>query len=351
MSKFLKFIVNFIVFCTIVVAAALLVPPLAGVHTVMIDDTGMDTNLPMGSVTYSRSVEPDKLKEGDSILIATGAQTYNYIVSKMDNTAKSYTVTDKYNKGNPEQTITIQSAVPKVVITIPYIAYAAMALQSVEGLIIAGLAVVFLIILFILSELWKKDDSEEDEEEVFEEEERNEDTKSKSELRKEKKAAKKAAKAAKKREQQGYDDEEEEVVPIAIEEPKPTVAQVLQGSPEDVMHETMASIAQNVSEASSPEETQEMPKDTVAEELQQTVSFEKEEASLPTEESESVRQENIRREAAATAEAEEALQMERILQAPTAAELIAKATVEGEEPEILEDEEAGVTLLDYSKIL
>ena len=45
MSKFLKVIVNTILFLAIVVAGGLLIPPFAGVTTVIVDDTNMETNL------------------------------------------------------------------------------------------------------------------------------------------------------------------------------------------------------------------------------------------------------------------------------------------------------------------
>ena len=45
MGRFLKWIVNIILLCAIVIAAALLIPPLAGVTTAMIDEVDMDTNL------------------------------------------------------------------------------------------------------------------------------------------------------------------------------------------------------------------------------------------------------------------------------------------------------------------
>ena len=45
MSKILKIIVNLVVLFSIIIAAALLVPPFAGVDTVMNDNTGTDTNL------------------------------------------------------------------------------------------------------------------------------------------------------------------------------------------------------------------------------------------------------------------------------------------------------------------
>lgn len=76
MSKFLKFIVNLIVLCAVVVALALLVPPLAGVKTVMIDDGEKDTNLPLGSVTYGKGIPVEDLKEGDKIVITGSGSAY-----------------------------------------------------------------------------------------------------------------------------------------------------------------------------------------------------------------------------------------------------------------------------------
>ena len=53
MSKFLKFIVHFIVICTIVCVVGLAAPPFFGVTTEITDDSGKETNLPEGSVTYA----------------------------------------------------------------------------------------------------------------------------------------------------------------------------------------------------------------------------------------------------------------------------------------------------------
>ena len=46
MSKFLKFIVHFIVICTIVCVVGLAVPPFLGITTEIMDDSGKETNLP-----------------------------------------------------------------------------------------------------------------------------------------------------------------------------------------------------------------------------------------------------------------------------------------------------------------
>ena len=63
MSKFLKVIVNLVVLFSIVVAAALLVPPFAGIDTVMNDNTNTETNIPVGSVAYGKEIKVKELKK------------------------------------------------------------------------------------------------------------------------------------------------------------------------------------------------------------------------------------------------------------------------------------------------
>ncbi len=68
MSKFLKFIVNLFLAVAILTAAAILIPPVLGVNTTIVDSAGMDTNLPLGSVTYSVDIPVTRLQKGDEIL-------------------------------------------------------------------------------------------------------------------------------------------------------------------------------------------------------------------------------------------------------------------------------------------
>lgn len=60
MSKFLKFIVHFIVICTIICVVGLAVPPFLGITTEILDDSSKETNLPMGSVTYAIPVKTEE---------------------------------------------------------------------------------------------------------------------------------------------------------------------------------------------------------------------------------------------------------------------------------------------------
>ncbi len=163
MARFLKWIVNIILLCAILVAAALLIPPLSGITTVMIDDIEIETNLEQGSVTYAKEVALNEIGVGDKILIASGNSDYVYRVKNLDTGDGACVLED--TTGTTAETVkeTLKDSVPKVLLTVPYIGYIPMAMKSTEGLIIIALVVVFVIILFILSELWRPDLEEQEE--------------------------------------------------------------------------------------------------------------------------------------------------------------------------------------------
>ena len=214
MSKVLKFIVNLVVLLSIVVGAALLVPPLLGVDTVINDNSNIETNLPVGAVAYGRQVDTEKLNKGDKILYMEGSAQYVYEIQDMDTTAGSYKVKDVYNKNSDAESITLQDKVSKAVITIPFIGYAAIALQSKTGLMVVGAVIILLIILFILSEVLRRgDDDEEEDEEEYEEEDDDEDEEDEPgywERRRLKKEEKRRQKEAEYEEDDDDDEEEEE---------------------------------------------------------------------------------------------------------------------------------------------
>ena len=216
MSKFLKFLVNLFLICSIIVTASLLIPPLAGVTTNIIDTVNMDTNLPFGSVTYSKDVTVAELAEGDKVLVDNGNSIYVYTVQSGDASTGEFTVLDAMDKSSEASQVKLRNPVYKVVLTVPFTGYVVVAMQSAEGFIIIILVLVFVAILFVLSELWKKSDDDEEEEEEEEEhretrKERKARLKAEKEAEKEaerqeaeaKKAARKAAKAAPAKESAG----------------------------------------------------------------------------------------------------------------------------------------------------
>lgn len=434
MSKVLKFIVNLVVLLSIVVAAALLVPPLLGVDTVINDNSNIETNLPVGAVAYGRQVDTEKLNKGDKILYMEGSAQYVYEIQDMDTTAGSYKVKDVYNKNSDAESITLQDKVSKAVITIPFIGYAAIALQSKTGLMVVGAVIILLIILFILSEVLRRgDDDEEEDEEEYEEEDDDEDEEDepgywerrrlkKEEKRRQKEAEyeedddddeeeeeelsakerrrlKKEEKRRRKLEKKGLleDDEEEEQEQEDMNDvfvPENTFSEPAASEPEqelqgfdEAMKDAMSSIASGIAQVSEPEN---VPDATVvmpdAEELEKAVQEAEEtletveepevqefaaETELEPEAEETQAVENIEAdmqediaediiiEETPTEETEVQLSEEEeipvnvnaVPKTPSLNELLAKAAVAGEEPEVKKDEENEVTLLDYSDLL
>lgn len=396
MGRFLKWIVNIILLCAIVIAAALLIPPLAGVTTAMIDEVDMDTNLPRGSVTYARDVAADDLEAGDDVLILESGKTYVYRVKNLDTGDGTCTLEDTRTAGAEEVTRTFTGDVSKVVLTVPFIGYIPMAMKSTEGLIVIGLAVVFVIILFILAELWRpdRDDEEEEEEEenpepadearqtlpvdtpsqimeeasseiasvvssVVAEESQPEEIRQPEEdgeldeidrkLRQEPEYLSEEEVLRQEEETDGTvtADSEEDAVILSLEEDirseEERMQEINDGAQEEIVLEQ-----ENVPEEEPAVE------ETVIEEaalLEEPVSEEEtmETAEEMTEEKIPAAEPYVQEQ-----EVEEEVQTdERKLAMPlyTADELLAKAREKGENPRVVKDEKTGVTLLDYSDLL
>ena len=362
MSKFLKAIVNIILLCAIVVAGGLLIPPFVGVTTVIVDDVDMDTNLAKGSVTYALDGDSSQLKIGSKVLVYEGDSQYVYEIASVN--GENYTLEDKLSTDGVTKEMNLGTSAKKVLFTVPFIGYVTMALRTTEGLIIVGLAVVFVIILFILAEIWKKDDDEEDEEEEEETDEsedepeelsRREKKKAlKAKKKEEKAAAKKAAKEEKKAARKSHKK--------ASGEEEKTSKESLKNAEEVTENNSMAEAAVTVTgESGTTDQEQKLFDETssffaadIADMLginsQENASGNNMEETL---EVAAVKEELIEKEIPEENAAEKDAGDVRRLAIPvyTKEELIEKAKAAREEPDIVEDESTGITFLDYSDIL
>lgn len=160
MSRVLKFIVHFIVICTVLCVVALVAPPFWGVTTVIVDNAEKETNLPLGSVTYAIPVDTEDVGIGTPILVQNDGQTYRYNIASLDLENKTGTVVDPTDSSAEPLTVSVKNKVPQVVVTVGLLGYLFVATESIEGLIILGLAVLFLVILYVIAELWKKEPAE-----------------------------------------------------------------------------------------------------------------------------------------------------------------------------------------------
>lgn len=338
MSKFLKFIVHFVVICAILCAAALIAPPFFGITTVVMDDPDARTNLPMGSVTYAIPVKTEEVAVGTRILVEEDAKTYRYNIVSKDLENRTGTVADPTISGSETLTVAFKNYVPKVVVTVGMIGYLQVATKSMEGGIILGLAVLFLIILYVIAELWKKEPEDEDEEE---EEADEVYVKSAKELRKEEKEREKRMK-----------EEDRRLLKEAKERKK-------QERKNRTIIKTGGFVDEVLEEDFEPEEEQESPKSqnvkaqAAASEAHELLK--KEIAATTAEEQKEEKAVTSRKKAkpqpvkAVKAQPVEFKKM--AIPKYSVEQLSEKAAKAGDEPEIMKDEVTDVTLFDYSDII
>ena len=354
MSKLLKVIVNTLLLLAILSAGALVIPPFVGITTLVSDGMG-NTNISRGAVTYAKKTDTSSVATGDKILVDDNSGKYIYTIQSLDTAAGTASVKNVISGDTTE--ITVRATVSKVIVTIPVIGFLSMAAQSREGIMIIGLAILFLVILFILSEVWKRDEeeNEEEEDEEEEEEEDEDDEKASEELHSRKKAA---LVEKKKREEQEMTEQLRAADQKTAEEEKQDefeIPDLEEEGTEQVSFHTVD--LQNLVRG---EETEEIPEAVEETEIVEEAAAEEtaEEVTEETEETESAEPETVEE----IEEFEETIEepeeepepsepIELAMPVYTAEELLQKAHAAGDDPKVIEDPATGITILDYSDIL
>ena len=340
MSKLLKVIVNTLLLLAILSAGALVIPPFAGITTLVSDGMG-NTNISRGAVTYAKKTDTSSVATGDKILVDDNSGKYIYTIQSLDTAAGTASVKNVISGDTTE--ITVRATVSKVIVTIPVIGFLSMAAQSREGIMIIGLAILFLVILFILSEVWKRDEEE--------------DEKASEELRSRKKAA---LVEKKKREEQEMTEQLRAADQKTAEEEKQDefeIPDLEEEGTEQVSFHTVD--LQNLVRG---EETEEIPEAVEETEIVEEAAAEEtaEEVTEETEETESAEPETVEEieefeetieEPEEEPEPEPSEPIELAMPVYTAEELLQKAHAAGDDPKVIEDPATGITILDYSDIL
>lgn len=346
MSKLLKVIVNTLLLLAILSAGALVIPPFAGITTLVSDGMG-NTNISRGAVTYAKKTDTSSVATGDKILVDDNSGKYIYTIQSLDTAAGTASVKNVISGDTTE--ITVRATVSKVIVTIPVIGFLSMAAQSREGIMIIGLAILFLVILFILSEVWKRDEEEDEEEE----EEDEDDEKASEELRSRKKAA---LEEKKKREEQEMTEQLRAADQKTAEEEKQDEFEI-----PDLEEEGTEQVSFNTVDLQNlvrGEETEEIPETVEETKIVEEAAAEEtaEEVTEETEETESAEPETVEEieefeETIEEPEPEPSEPIELAMPVYTAEELLQKAHAAGDDPKVIEDPATGITILDYSDIL
>ena len=312
MSKLLKVIVNTLLLLAILSAGALVIPPFAGITTLVSDGMG-NTNISRGAVTYAKKTDTSSVATVEKILVDDNSGKYIYTIQSLDTAAGTASVKNVISGDTTEITVR--------------------------------------------AEVWKRDEEEEDDEE---EEEDEDDEKASEELRSRKKAAleeKKKREEQEMTEQLRADDqktaEEENQDEFEIPDLEEEGTEQVSFHTVDLQNLVRGEETEEIPEA--VEET-EIVEEAAAEETAEEVTEETEE----TEETESAEPETVEEieefeetieEPEEEPEPEPSEPIELAMPVYTAEELLQKAHAAGDDPKVIEDPATGITILDYSDIL
>ncbi len=377
MSKFLKVIVNLVLVCALLSAAALLVPSLLGVEMNIIENDRVETNLSVGTVVYGQTKSLQDVEFADNVFVEeSDGSKYLYRVNAVD--AESDTVVLKDARNDAAQTVEkTVSSLCVAYVTVPVLGYLAVAAGSVKGWVIIGLVAILLLLLFILSEIWRKDKLKEEEED-----DEDGDAEELEQAREEKKRLKKEKKAKKKADRDAQDEDEDEeyeeylkkkeekkaakrarkaakkearhlseepttraIEAEAEEEPVQNTADLFEAARVEIASSVASAMAEEQGTASQTENTEEPVID-----LEMALT---QELSRATKDDTDGQGESSGEDEAAAASQEEVQEdsQEIVMPCYSADELIRKAILAGDEPDIIEDKDLGLTLLDYSSTL
>lgn len=333
MSKVLKVFVNIILILFILVAAALFVPPLFGVSTV-VSGSGMETNIQTGSVVYGISSRVESLEAGDKIVETGDHSAYVYEIASIDAASETASVTGA--EGDTPQEITLRTTAQKVVVTVPLIGYVSIAMQTTQGRIVLGLAAALVIVLFIVAEVWSRrddEDEEEDEEDADQFYARLAQEKKKSDEAEEKRFRKK---------QEKQEDEADPKQGAGTEEgwskPRQETEMFIEKiEPEPVQEEEQPAAEQAVESSESPGDMAD---------VQAAL-----EAALVNQQMSSTGQQTEPAPAADSGESLKPDEIELAIPARSADDLLQEAYANGEDPKVEKDELTGVTFIDLSDCL
>ncbi len=275
MAKFFRAIFNLLLICYIAAFLAVYVPPLVGVTT-EVTVQGTTGNQELGTVNYAWRTPLQSLQAGDEILSAEDGSVNVYTVQAVDADNTVVTTVEAAE-------VSVRTYVYKVLLTVPYLGYIAVCMQTTEGQIILGLVAGVLLLLCILTGIWcrkrkVKRMQEEEEDLLDEDDEENEffrnmaDQKRASDARAEADFAARRASMTQASAAEPAPDEEYEDFPAASD-PEPAKEELLEEDPwetqftvQDAAEETAEPENEAADEEPGREESAAQPEETAADE-------------------------------------------------------------------------------------
>ena len=153
-----------IIACILAILVMLTVPRIFGYTMFAVLSGSMEPHYQVGSIVYiDKNITPQEISVGDPIAFYRGEKTVaTHRVTSIDKENETFATKGDANDvvdGNP---VEYKNFIGKATVSIPYIGYLTVGIQSRKGMILACGLLAFMILLYIIPEIFKPNTDKED---------------------------------------------------------------------------------------------------------------------------------------------------------------------------------------------
>lgn len=157
-AKVCKVFTSLLLVVMLALAAALAGPLLFGAKSFVVLTGSMTPTIPVGSIVYTQTADPETLEAGD-VVTYTALESQVMVTHRVvENHPDSRELVTKGDANNDNDSpVAYDRLVGKMALHIPYLGFLTTKLQSREGILIIGGAMIVLVALLFLPEIFKPD--------------------------------------------------------------------------------------------------------------------------------------------------------------------------------------------------
>lgn len=161
LKKICGFLSGLLLVILAILAAALLLPRIAGYQGMAVLTGSMEPKYPVGSLIYVKEVDPAELSVGDVITYRLNESTVvTHRIVEIDEENQQVTTKGDANEANDGQPISYNNIVGRADFNIPYLGFIAIYSKSPVGILAVCGVLVAIILLTFLPEIFSPDEED-----------------------------------------------------------------------------------------------------------------------------------------------------------------------------------------------
>lgn len=147
LKKICNFLLTILLIVLLLVAVALIAPPMLGYQSMAVLSGSMEPNIAVGAIVYAKEVEPSELKVGDIITYRLSGDTrVTHRIKEIDTTQQCFITKGDANEVADATPVAFEQVIGKVDFYLPLLGYMSIYIKTPLG-IVAICGVLFLMLL------------------------------------------------------------------------------------------------------------------------------------------------------------------------------------------------------------